>query len=218
MPKVSLFISYYYYTFVILDPPVITRSPLSVTVIQKGSAVFKCEVHETPNPTISWRRLDNSPLPRLRASVLLTNALKIVDIQPEDAGSYICQAKNVFGLEQAYATLAVQGITSVLSNKYIIRNKLHNLNLQLLHLLLKCLLTLCPCFPETTSSWTSGYPIPTITWSRVDDLPKSSKIEKNGTLILRNVTQSDLGQYICTAQNDIAKKTHSLTLTLDLKS
>ena len=65
---------------------------------------------------------------------------------------------------------------------------------------------------------TSGYPIPTITWSRVDDLPKSSKIEKNGTLILRNVTQSDVGQYICTAQNDIGKKAHSLTLTIDLKS
>ena len=65
---------------------------------------------------------------------------------------------------------------------------------------------------------TSGYPIPTITWSRVDDLPKSSKIEKNGTLILRNVTQSDVGQYICTAQNDIGKKAHSLTLRLDVES
>ena len=90
-----------------------------MTVLQKGVAVFKCEARGTPNPTISWRRLDNSPLPKLRASVLLTKALRIVDIQQEDAGSYVCEAKNVFGLEQAYATLAVQGITSVLSNTYI---------------------------------------------------------------------------------------------------
>ena len=52
-----------------------------------------------PNPTISWRRLDNSPLPKLRASLVLTNALKIIDIQAEDAGSCVCEAKNVFGLE-----------------------------------------------------------------------------------------------------------------------
>ena len=84
-----------------------------MTVLQKGSAVFECEARGTPNPTIGWRRLDNSPLPKLRASVLLTNALKIVDIQTEDAGSYVCEAKNVFGLEQAYATLAVQGIDSI---------------------------------------------------------------------------------------------------------
>ena len=96
-----------------VDPPVIARSPVSVTVLQKGSAVFECEARGTPNPTIRWRRLDNSPLPKLRASVLLTNALKIVDIQQEDAGSYVCEAKNVFGLEQAYATLAVQGIDSI---------------------------------------------------------------------------------------------------------
>ena len=65
---------------------------------------------------------------------------------------------------------------------------------------------------------TSGFPIPKITWSRIHDLPNSRKIEKNGTLILRNVTQSDVGQYICTAQNDIGKKTHSLTLRIDLSS
>ncbi|XP_062523403.1 hemicentin-2-like [Corticium candelabrum] len=182
-----------------IDPPVVTRSPLSVTVLQKGLAVFECEARGTPNPTISWRRLDNSPLPKLRASVLLTDALKIVDVQPEDAGSYVCEAKNVFGLEQAYATLAVQAPPSFV----------------------KVSSDVVSAFPGDDVKLdcsTSGYPIPTITWSRVDDLPKSSKIEKNGTLILRNVTQSDVGQYICTAQNDIGKKAHSLTLTIDLKN
>ena len=148
-----------YYSFDFVDPPAITRSPLSVTVLQKGLAVFECEARGTPNPTISWRRLDNSPLPKLRASVLLTNALKIVDVQQEDAGSYVCEAKNVFGLEQAYATLAVQGINSIylthILHHYCINDKINNFNLQLLHILLKCLLTLCPCFPETMSSWTA---------------------------------------------------------------
>ncbi|XP_062508828.1 peroxidasin homolog isoform X2 [Corticium candelabrum] len=182
-----------------IDPPVITRSPLSVTVLQKGLAVFECEANGTPTPTISWRRLDNSPLPKLRASVLLTNALKIVDIQPEDAGSYVCEAKNVFGLEQGYATLAVQAPPSFVKVSSDV-------------------VSVFPGDDVKLDCSTSGYPIPTITWSRVDDLPKSSKIEKNGTLILRNVTQSDVGQYICTAQNDIGKKTHSLTLTIDLNN
>ncbi|XP_062512291.1 roundabout homolog 1-like [Corticium candelabrum] len=182
-----------------IDPPFITRSPVSVTVLQKGLAVFECEARGTPNPTISWRRLDNSTLPKLRASVLLTNALKIVDVQQEDAGSYVCEAKNVFGLEQAYATLAVQAPPSFIKVSSDV-------------------VSVFPGDDVKLDCSTSGYPIPTITWSRVDDLPKSSKIEKNGTLILRNVTQSDVGQYICTAQNDIAKKAHSLTLTIDLNN
>ena len=46
--------------------------------------------------------------------------------------------------------------------------------------------------------------------------PKSSRVESNGSLIIENVTQSDLGQYVCTARNDLGTKSHSVTLKLGI--
>ena len=63
---------------------------------------------------------------------------------------------------------------------------------------------------------TTGSPTPTVTWSGVDELPKSSRVESNGSLIIENVTQSDLGQYVCTARNDLGTKSHSVTLKLGI--
>ena len=66
---------------------------------------------------------------------------------------------------------------------------------------------------------TTGSPSPTVTWSGVDELPKSSRVESNGSLIIENVTQSDLGQYyVCTASNDLGTKSHSVTLKLGILS
>ena len=59
---------------------------------------------------------------------------------------------------------------------------------------------------------TTGYPTPTVAWSGVGELPEFSRVESNGSLIIENVTRSDLGQYTCIANNDLGRKTHSVTL------
>jgi hypothetical protein len=60
----------------------------------------------------------------------------------------------------------------------------------------------------------TGSPTPTITWSRVDgELPGSSRVESNG-LVIPNVTQSDFGEYVCSAHNEHGGKFHSVTLEL----
>ena len=50
-----------------------------------------------------------------------------------------------------------------------------------------------------------GYPVPMMSWSRDGErLINSSKFEvyKNGTLVVRTVTESDEGVYICIAASD----------------
>ena len=59
-----------------------------------------------------------------------------------------------------------------------------------------------------------GYPTPTITWSAAGELPESSRVESNGSLIIENVTGSDLGQYVCTARSDFGTRSYFLTLEL----
>ena len=61
-----------------------------------------------------------------------------------------------------------------------------------------------------------GYPIPTVNWTRVDGLPKSSTVGPNGTLIIRRLEKGDDGQYLCTAKNPVGKKTHPVSLKLQL--
>ena len=61
----------------------------------------------------------------------------------------------------------------------------------------------------------TGHPTPTVTWSGVDnELSESSRVESNGSLIIQNVTRSDLGQYVCTAHNDLGGRSRSVTLEM----
>ena len=62
----------------------------------------------------------------------------------------------------------------------------------------------------------TGYPSPTITWSRVDEVLESSKVSANGSLIIESAKKGDSGQYMCTAKNAVGKKTYSFSLDLQL--
>ena len=61
-------------------------------------------------PSLSWHRLDNNPLPKDRSTVSNKNTLTITNLSSEDAGSYICEAGNKFGVTHAHASLVVEGI------------------------------------------------------------------------------------------------------------
>ena len=58
----------------------------------------------------------------------------------------------------------------------------------------------------------TGYPQPTITWSRgAEGLPKGAYFS-NGTLTIKDISDVDLGQYSCVVRNILGQKSYSLAL------
>ena len=123
----------------------------------------------------------------------------------------------MFGVTRAYATLAVQGIPDhtifvdrllLLTDFDLVPVSFIKMSPEIVNVSLGQNVTL--------DCMTAGYPTPTVTWSRVDELPESSRVEGNGSLIVENITQSDLGQYVCTAHNDLGTRSYSVTLELGI--
>lgn len=81
--------------------------------IRRGSyAIFRCTALADPslNSTIDWYK-DNQLLSytgRFLKTGGVENTLKIVDVQFDDAGSYVCRASTELDFDEASATLVVQ--------------------------------------------------------------------------------------------------------------
>ena len=79
-------------------PPKITTSPthevqLSLSSSSVQNYTLKCNASGDPHPSITWTK-DGVPASQFNASGFF---LYLVNVQREDAGSYICTASNGFG-------------------------------------------------------------------------------------------------------------------------
>lgn len=158
-----------------IDLPEITKQPASVVITELGKAVFDCKARGFPGPRIRWQKLDSS-LPRSRTSISREDSLTVNRVQQSDAGTYVCLAESVFGVAKNYAILVVQSSVSFLSvPPPTVRARLGET------VKLNCI--------------AKGYPIPTVTWTRVDGLPDLSRVESDGSLIMPHIEIGDDGQY-----------------------
>ena len=162
---------------------------------------------------VDWMK---SPFPKLEARYPATThcpsliyALTMQDL--------VCEAENVFGVTRAYATLAVQGIPdhTIFADRLLLLTDFELVPVSFIKMSPE-IVNVSLGQNVTLDCMTAGYPTPTVTWSRVDELPESSRVEGNGSLIVENVTQSDLGQYVCTAHNDLGTTSYSVTLELGI--
>ena len=116
------------YIHIFLPPlsvaPLNTAAPESVTAIQGDMAVFTCNATARPRPHITWWRvnvngsldivnyeinktiIESLPIGKERE---LISSLTILDVQPSDAGIYLCRAENRAGLASESAILTVHG-------------------------------------------------------------------------------------------------------------
>ncbi|VDO00455.1 unnamed protein product [Rodentolepis nana] len=88
--------------------PFFLIAPESQTIPINGVAEFACRVSGEPLPTLTWRR--EPPLPAIsttRSILLSDGSLKLINVQLEDAGDYICQASNDGGVVETVARLTV---------------------------------------------------------------------------------------------------------------
>lgn len=62
---------------------------------------------QSPAYTLVWTRLHNGKLPA--RAMDFNGILTIRNVQPSDAGTYVCTGSNMFAMDQGTATLHVQG-------------------------------------------------------------------------------------------------------------
>ncbi|VDD82880.1 unnamed protein product [Mesocestoides corti] len=68
---------------------------------------FVCRVNGDPKPSILWRRENGHHIPEDRSVLRDDKSLRIFQVRRDDAGTYVCQAKNEAGSVDASAKLVV---------------------------------------------------------------------------------------------------------------
>lgn len=120
--------------------PQIKRHPTNLTLLVEAKAVLPCVTLGNPKPDVTWLKDDElikvcalisallkhgilfsafrcCPQISDRVTILDYGALKIHNIQKEDAGQYRCVARNSFGLSISKpVSIEVQGTSSNISN------------------------------------------------------------------------------------------------------
>ena len=96
-----------------ISAPKITLSSSQLTVNESTTASLLCSASGNPAPQITWSR-ENRVLPSSRTKVTEEGLMQINDARLEDAGRYICVARNILGRKKEVTSLVVQSRFSVL--------------------------------------------------------------------------------------------------------
>ncbi|KAM4632150.1 WAP, Kazal, immunoglobulin, Kunitz and NTR domain-containing protein 1 [Discoglossus pictus] len=96
-------------------PPALYHSPAPQSVPIGGTVGLQCESSGVPRPEILWEKMGDSPsTPLMRpdqmyGNLVVTNSgqLVIYNARSEDAGIYVCMARNSAGLLRAHFPLSV---------------------------------------------------------------------------------------------------------------
>ncbi|XP_069802948.1 basement membrane-specific heparan sulfate proteoglycan core protein isoform X4 [Dendropsophus ebraccatus] len=148
------------------------------TVLAGNSVEFECLAIGDPRAKVTWSKV-GSRIPS--DAVINGGMLRIDQVKQSDAGQYRCTATNDVGEVQSHVILHVQSVPQIAAQ---------------------------PEMKEVTTGSTavfpclaSGFPVPEITWTKLEgDLPSDSKIENN-VLTIPSVKPEDAGTYVCTAAN-----------------
>ncbi|XP_069370096.1 muscle, skeletal receptor tyrosine-protein kinase [Paralichthys olivaceus] len=166
--------------------PQIKRHPTNLTLLVESKAVLPCVTLGNPKPDVTWIKDDELIKITDRVTILDYGALKIHNIQKEDAGQYRCVARNSFGLAFSKpVTIEVQAPARILR---VPKEKRVAYGSQIS---LDCNAT--------------GNPIPTITWLKNGNTISGASVEETlvGEVILSvlKVTVNMPALFTCLASN-----------------
>nr|XP_057920833.1 muscle, skeletal receptor tyrosine-protein kinase [Doryrhamphus excisus] len=166
--------------------PQIKRHPTNVTLLVESKAVLPCVTLGNPKPEVTWLKDDELIKVSDRVNILDYGALKINNIQKDDAGQYRCVARNSFGLAFSKpVTIEVQAPARILR---VPKEKRVAYGSQIS---LECNAT--------------GNPIPTITWLENGNTISGASVDETlvGEVILSvlKVTVNKPALYTCLASN-----------------
>ncbi|XP_022797123.1 contactin-associated protein-like 2 [Stylophora pistillata] len=176
--------------------PTIITPPKVITIKETQTASLPCKAEGLPLPQTTWVRVYGS-LPSGRHVIHSNGTMVISGVLYNDAGMYVCQAKNVLGITKSTMLLIV-------------------------HVPVQLTRTPRPLQIEEGQSAVftckaSGFPEPVITWTALSErgriLTNGSGSSK-GQLTIYNATLKDSDTYSCTAKNDVNEVKASVQLSV----
>ncbi|XP_064028426.1 basement membrane-specific heparan sulfate proteoglycan core protein isoform X3 [Pogoniulus pusillus] len=157
----------------------------AVQTVLAGTAVeLECLGLGEPRPHVTWSKVGG----RIRPGVLVQGGtLTIEQVERADAGQYRCTATNAVGTVQSQVILHVQATPQIAGQPEVKEVSVGSA-------------AVLPCLA-------SGFPVPEITWSKLEgELPAGARVEGN-VLTLPAVHHEDAGVYACTAANRRGQET-----------
>lgn len=91
-----------------ISSPVVTISPMKLTVRENQNAVFQCSATGNPRPTITWSQAHGSGLSD-SLQFEPNGKLVVRKVTLADSGRYICAARSALGSSNISASLQVEG-------------------------------------------------------------------------------------------------------------
>ncbi|KAG5318211.1 ROBO2 protein, partial [Pseudoatta argentina] len=180
--------------------PYFLAMPSNQTILAEQTAEFACRVGGDPEPEILWRRNDGK-MPIGRAHILNDKSLRIERVNPQDQGTYICDAENGVGAISASATLTVHS-RPVFTN--FPKDETVNAGTDV-----------------TFSCAARGAPKPSIFWTREgsqelmfpDHTYQSHyTVTEDGSLSIKGAVRKDEGHYVCSAISQAGASTATVFL------
>ncbi|CAN9515659.1 unnamed protein product [Ophioblennius macclurei] len=181
-----------------------STKPIEVTVeepqaqtIRVGATVsFICTAKsKSPAYTLVWTRMGNGKLPN--RAMDFNGILTIQNVQPEDAGVYICTGSNMFAMDEGSAILyvpAAEGAQPVASVSPSVLNVQQGQRAEF-----RCTVT--------------GNPSPAIEWiGGLGRRMSPRAVVRGGVLTFTAVDQTDEGEYTCKALNTHGEHTARVSL------
>lgn len=184
-------------TVITAAPRIHPHSQTYASVKPGGNIRFDCEAFGEPKPKILWMLPTNDVIAASNERYLMhvNGSLDIRDVKVNDAGEYVCVARNPGGENRRVYKLDIDGNPPVINgfrqNRTVIKDVATKYSRKLID-----------CKAE-------GTPTPTITWLMPDNIFLTApyfgsriNVHHNGTLEIRNVRPTDTAEFICMARND----------------
>ncbi|KAM9801671.1 roundabout homolog 2 [Neosynchiropus ocellatus] len=193
-------------------PPQIATKPRDQIATQGRSVTFQCGTTGNPPPAIFWQKEGSQmllfpgqpPSQSGRYSVSMSGELTIADVHPEDSGFYICQAISVAGSVLTKALLEVEGGPSGRIPPIIRQGPANQ--------------TVSPGTTVQLHCRVIGGPSIRISWEKDGERLQESRprltLVENGTLEIKDVTDSDSGMYTCVVSSATGESSWSGLLTV----
>ncbi|XP_072552989.1 basement membrane-specific heparan sulfate proteoglycan core protein [Salminus brasiliensis] len=164
-------------------PKVMINVRTSVQTVMVGNSVeFECQAIGEPKPTIRWSKVGGSLPDHVQVK---GGMLRIVQVAEADAGQYRCTATNDVGSVQSTVVLNIQSLPQIAAQPETKEVTVGST-------------AVFPCIA-------SGYPVPTITWSKLDGELAPKCVQDAHVLTVPDVAHEDSGTYVCTASNKQGK-------------